>query len=48
MTDNGELATYFTTSAPIATQLTSTEGPIHLQQHDNPVAFRNLWLIPGQ
>lgn len=46
--DNVELAKDFTTSAPLSTPLTSPEGPIHLQQHDNPVAFRNLWLIPGQ
>lgn len=43
-----ELNKDFTTSAPLSTPLTSPEGPIHLQQHDNPVAFRNLWLIPGQ
>ena len=46
--DSVELAKDFTTSAPLSTPLTSPEGPIHLQQHDNPVAFRNLWLIPGQ
>lgn len=46
--ENVELAKDFTTSAPLSTPLTSPEGPIHLQQHDNPVVFRNLWLIPGQ
>jgi len=46
--ENLELTKDFTTSAPIHEPLTGPEGPIHLQDHHNPVVFRNIWIMPGK
>lgn len=42
--ENLELPKNFTTAAPIRSELVNGEGPVYIQNHNNPVVYRNIWL----
>jgi len=43
-----ELKKDCTAAAPLSAPLQTAKGPIFLQDHGNPVVYRNIWVMPRE